>query len=745
VCPRPSPLQGLSQQKYHASPCQVCGSSTRMDMSLCCQDQSNLLRHQNGHEFVLPGPCEDAATASDNDFPLLARLRDLKVCLHEGLLTEAVYEELRQRLFNSFASFSHTPIPQDIRMCFRGAAEDHAMVDDSPRHPVEESQIEELCCEGDQMRDVNAGFVIDPLESKSSLTVVDGIVEECKFWCSELDRQERSPPHRQMSPVKERRLNQITMSKLQMYDITSARLHDLFRRFDTDRDQRISLDELAAGLANLNLLVGKEGAQRIIKHLRKDDPTSKGIDFILFEQMISRLRLAELFTPGAGVFQFHSDGNEDRSKCPITICDYSAQICNIKKYTLGAGEPNDEAIRFFWGSLEFEVAEDSVMQWVHVDAAEGLDRLTLLRLAMKYHLHPLAIDDVIDNRTPTKIDRFSALQTTSSACLQQIDHSDFSQAGYLFVSANILSLAFPSKQHPPGDRPPPPRVRLRRSSVSIFLVTRERRVLTIFQDRPDRSSWLAMWRGEDTDVDSNVDQRLWTKLFMDLEQEPPRRIREQTVDFFVYEILDRISDQFRPIAEAYAERLGYMHQQPLQKFTQAWQDELDEVQLELVDISRSIKPMMQVVRHLIHDVSFSATAKLYLEDVKDSLELTLEDVAQLREMGRTLEEAYVGFREQTTNSTLFVLSVISAIFLPAQFFTGLYGMNFEDANGDTQLPELKMKNGYLYFWIMQICIVVVTSACFTWFSKRIGCRCFCHMCNCPHRKHRVASGSAMSF
>lgn len=45
-----------------------------------------------------------------------------------------------------------------------------------------------------------------------------------------------------------------------------------------------------------------------------------------------------------------------------------------------------------------------------------------------------------------------------------------------------------------------------------------------------------------------------------------------------------------------------------------------------------------------------------------------------------------------TNETLFTLTIITALIIPVQFLTGVYGMNFEN------MPELRTTYGYYVFW-----------------------------------------------
>lgn len=321
----------------------------------------------------------------------------------------------------------------------------------------------------------------------------------------------------------------------------------------------------------------------------------------------------------------------------------------------------------------------------------GIDRLTLLRLAVKYRMHPLAVGDILDSRTQTKIDRY---------------------ADNYFVSAGVVQLSKDTTAC--GSKPGvPPRVRVQRSNISLWLGTPSAgsSLVSVHQDSPDESSWLALWKGKSSSSHGPAEATtLWAGLLHDLREEPPRRLRSEAADFLLYEVLQRVVAELRPIAEAYADRLGYMHQQSTRSFTAEFQQELGDVQVELLDLGRTIRPMRQTVRHIINDPDIGGTASTYLEDVEDAVVAMIEDMAQLSQMAKSLEEAYEKSQDKQMNSTLFLLSIISAVFLPAQFITGLYGMNFVKEDGTPNMPELKWRFGYGYFWILQAIMLVGAAA-----------------------------------
>jgi len=222
-------------------------------------------------------------------------------------------------------------------------------------------------------------------------------------------------------------------------------------------------------------------------------------------------------------------------------------------------------------------------------------------------------------------------------------------------------------------------------------------LLTIHQERSDDSSWLQMWRHGSSD-EGFVPQppaNIWDPLIAELQQKQ-RRVREEAADFLLYEVLHRIVRQLRPIAEAYAERLGFMHQQKIENFAKGWLDEIGEIKLEVYDLVRSVRPMKLVLKHFMEDNIIGTTAQMYLEDVDDDIDAVMQDVEHLTKMAESLEDAHERYRDKRMNDTLFTLSVLSAVFLPLQFFTGWYGMNFTGPDGNA-MPELTWEHGYSYF------------------------------------------------
>jgi Mg2+ and Co2+ transporter CorA len=121
---------------------------------------------------------------------------------------------------------------------------------------------------------------------------------------------------------------------------------------------------------------------------------------------------------------------------------------------------------------------------------------------------------------------------------------------------------------------------------------------------------------------------------------------------------------------------------------------------ELEKIGRRLKPFVRLLLHVIEDDAISPGATVYLRDVLDNLEGSDEEVRQLLAECEAVDDEADKFQSRQMDSTLYTLTVISAVFLPAQFLTGVWGMNFE------YMRELDEPWGYKMFWAISATMIV---------------------------------------
>ena len=97
---------------------------------------------------------------------------------------------------------------------------------------------------------------------------------------------------------------------------------------------------------------------------------------------------------------------------------------------------------------------------------------------------------------------------------------------------------------------------------------------------------------------------------------------------------------------------------------------------------------------------FQEDIDIFLEDLHDHINITLEGVESIFFKGNELIQLYHTTVSAGMNEVMKVLTMISTVFIPLSFLAGLYGMNFE------VIPELKWEYGYftlLFIMFLTIC------------------------------------------
>ena len=107
--------------------------------------------------------------------------------------------------------------------------------------------------------------------------------------------------------------------------------------------------------------------------------------------------------------------------------------------------------------------------------------------------------------------------------------------------------------------------------------------------------------------------------------------------------------------------------------------ELAEFRRKVLALRRYIVPQREALSQLVREGSaagfFSETDVLYLREAVDRVTRLAEDLDAIRERSVVLQEQIMEERSDMMNQRLFVLSILSAVFLPISFVTGLFGVN----------------------------------------------------------------------
>lgn len=189
------------------------------------------------------------------------------------------------------------------------------------------------------------------------------------------------------------------------------------------------------------------------------------------------------------------------------------------------------------------------------------------------------------------------------------------------------------------------------------------------------------------------------------------RIRTAGADYLAYRLLDVVVDNYFAILEQLGEAIEDLEEELVDRPNRDLLQRVYHLKRELLFLRRSVWPLREVIGQL-HRGELSVVApetRIYLRDVYEHTITVMDTIETYRDIVAGLLDIYLSSISNKTNDVMKVLTVISTIFIPLTFVTGLYGMNFH------YMPELSWPWGYPMVWLV---ILSVSGSMLLYFRRR---------------------------
>lgn len=301
-----------------------------------------------------------------------------------------------------------------------------------------------------------------------------------------------------------------------------------------------------------------------------------------------------------------------------------------------------------------ELLERFPVVWLDIDGLGDLDVIRAVGGA--FHLHRLALEDVVDVRQRAKVDRYEAHQYIVAVMAALKDGRLDTEQLSLFLGAN-------------------------------YVVT--------FQERP----------GDSFD---RVRERIRGGQGL---------IRKGGAGYLTYALLDATIDAYFPVLEDLGERLERLEDELVFDPDPRKLSEIHRLRRDLLALRRAVWPLREALNYLIResDAFFKPEVKPYLSDCYDHTVQIMDLVENYRETASGLMDVYLSSASNRMNEIMKVLTIIATIFIPLTFVVGVYGMNFDRAS-PWNMPELGWKYGYPLCWA----ILLGTTGFMLYYFRRRG-------------------------
>ncbi len=137
-------------------------------------------------------------------------------------------------------------------------------------------------------------------------------------------------------------------------------------------------------------------------------------------------------------------------------------------------------------------------------------------------------------------------------------------------------------------------------------------------------------------------------------------------------LVDRVGDLTHQIDDS----LGELEErQTLRDGADITSADLADIRQPLITLRRFMEPQYHCLARLAEDDIFDETARLWLREASNQLFRYVEDFRAMQERALILQEQLWNSHNERLNERMYLMAIMTAIFLPLTFLTGLLGIN----------------------------------------------------------------------
>lgn len=188
-------------------------------------------------------------------------------------------------------------------------------------------------------------------------------------------------------------------------------------------------------------------------------------------------------------------------------------------------------------------------------------------------------------------------------------------------------------------------------------------------------------------------------------------IRQYTADYLAYEIIDIVIDNYLRLLHVLSNRTEYVEHSFTQPVNKDTLKSLYHIKKEVISFRRMTWPVKDIIVKLeqIDSPLIHHQHKVFIQDIKDHMAQIRDTLEMLSDMVADMLDLYQSMASNHMNEIVKVLTIISTIFIPLTFITGIYGMNFDN------IPELHWRWGYAFVWGL---ILIIATGMVIYFKRK---------------------------
>lgn len=252
--------------------------------------------------------------------------------------------------------------------------------------------------------------------------------------------------------------------------------------------------------------------------------------------------------------------------------------------------------------------------------------------------------------------------------------------------------------------------------VTTALLTPETRPRTVFLD----DSILIALRGINFNVNAQPEDMVSLRVFInenqiittkkrdmlsvaEIAQELELKKGVKNSSEFLITLVDKITSKMQETIDELEESSLDLEENVLSDESASIKTKISSFRKELLSLKRYLYPQKDALNKLVfNSISWLTDYdKIKLKEVTDHLIRYIEEIETLKDKLSLIQEEFTNKISEQMNQRVYILSIVSAIFLPLGFFTGLFGINIGG------MPGVENKDAFNLFLVSLVVLLVV--------------------------------------
>lgn len=168
------------------------------------------------------------------------------------------------------------------------------------------------------------------------------------------------------------------------------------------------------------------------------------------------------------------------------------------------------------------------------------------------------------------------------------------------------------------------------------------------------------------------------------------KVRKMKADYLMYRLIDIIVDNYYTILDNIGTQIDEIEDCIYTDSAEEAFQKIQRIKKELIFLRKAVYPLREALSKVTKgETSFVQDETLrYFSDVYDHTVHVIDTLETYKDLTASLLDIHMNTMNNRMNEVMKLLTIITTIFIPLSFISGVYGMNFEF------MPELHSKWGY---------------------------------------------------